>query len=852
MPKNLVIVESPAKAKKIGPYLWKDYQVEASIWHIRDLPEKNIGVDILAGFVPNYEVSPDKKKRVAELKAFAKTADNIILATDPDREWEAIAWHLAHIFGIDPVTTDRVTYQEITEQAIKTAFSKPRKIDMGLVNAQQSRRILDRIVWYEVSPVLWKKVRPGLSAGRVQSVAVKLLVEREREIRAFVPEESWKIEAMVESKGITFPIEYVKEDGKNKKYKARTDIEKFFATLGVTLSDIREKKDKKGNILLEVPFVHSFHLDDVEKKESVRVPGAPFTTSTLQQEASRKLGYGVKQTMDIAQRLYQSGYITYMRTDSVNLSDLAINTARDFITKEFGSEYAMPNGRKYKTKQASAQEAHEAIRPTYIDKTPQSIDLDGQEQKLYALIWNRTVASQMKEAIIETTTFSFSPESHTTQTWMTKGEVIRFPGFMKLYIEGTDDEEEGENQKLPPLEKWESVKSSLLLWNQKFSLPPPRYTEASLVKKLESEWIGRPSTYAPTIQTIQDRGYVEKAEKKLVPTDIAFVVTDFLDKEFASFMQYGFTAQVEEQFDSIAEGKLEWKKMLENFYHPFHTLIENAMGMEWRFASERILGKDPSTGKTVLVRMSRFGPVVQIGSSDELGEWEKPKYANLPQWANMDTIDFDTAMKSFALPKHLGTHEWKDITIGSGRFGPYVKYGEAFVSIPRGEDALSVDMDRALEIIREKATADAPIAEYEGKPVSKWKGRFGPFLKWNSLYINIPKWYDYDTISQEDCEKLIALKVAKEANRYIHNWTEEKISVENGRYGPFIKYGKENVYLKRWGKKLTDADEIAKLTLEEVKEMITEQIPGAFGKGKGKSEKWKISGAKKVSVKKKK
>ncbi len=850
--KNLVIVESPAKGKTIEKFLGKDYRVEASFGHIRDLPEKNLGVNIVGGFIPEYEITAEKKKRVSELKKYAKEAEKIWIATDEDREGEAIGWHLCAALGIDETKVDRIVFHEITKTAIDHAIAHPRHIDMGLVYAQQSRRILDRIVGYEVSPVLWKKIRPGLSAGRVQSVAVKILVEREREIRAFIPEESWKIEASIEAQGYQFPIEFTKVDGKNKKYKSHTDIEKFFATYGVQLASLSPKKDKKGNILIESPLHHQFLLDDVEKKESTRMPGAPFTTSTLQQEASRKLGYGVKQTMDIAQRLYQAGHITYMRTDSVNLSDLAITSAREFITKEYGKEYALPNGRKYKTKQASAQEAHEAIRPTYIDKTPDSISLDGQELKIYTLIWQRTVASQMKEAIVETTTFSFTPMGHPTETWIVKGEVIQFAGFMKLYIEGTDEEEEEGSAKLPPLKAGDLVESTRIVGLQKFSLPPPRYTEASLVKKLESEGIGRPSTYAPTIQTIQDRGYVEKAEKKLVPTDIAFVVTDYLDKEFSNFMQYSFTARVEAEFDEVSEGKLEWQKMLGDFYTPFHTLIENATGAEGRFAWERILGKDPKSGRSVLVRMSRFGPVVQIGAMGELDEEEKPKYANLPQGSNMDTIDFETAMASFALPKTLGTHEWKEITIGSGRYGPYVKYGDAFVSIPRGEDALSVDMARALEIIEEKATADAPIMMYEGQWVTKGKGRFGPFLKWNALYVNVPKSIDFENITPEECEALLTLKVAKEANRYIHNWPEEKISVENGRYGPFIKWEKKNLYLKQGKKKITELEDIKVLTLIEVKAMIEDQVPGAFKEKKSITKKSSVKkSSSKVKAKKK-
>jgi DNA topoisomerase I len=848
MAKNLVIVESPAKARKIAEYLWSDYQVEASIGHVRDLPEKNIWVDILAWFVPEYEISPDKKKRVSELRAFAKKSDNIILATDLDREGEAIAWHLAHVFDLDPSKATRVTYNEITKSAITEAFAKPRGIDINLVNAQQSRRILDRIVGYEVSPVLWKKVKSWLSAGRVQSVAVKILVEREREIRAFIPEESWKIEALVRSGGIDFTIEYMKVDGKVKKFKNEADALKFFSTHGIDLASVKATKDKKGSIVYHMPHSEDFSLDDVEKKESRRTPWAPFTTSTLQQEAGRKLGYGVKQTMDIAQRLYQNGHITYMRTDSVNLSDLALNSARAFIEKNFGSEYALPNGRKYKTKQANAQEAHEAIRPTDISHTPESLGLDGQEARIYRLIWERTVASQMAEAIVETTTYRFTPRGH-SEEWIARWEVIVFPGFMKLYIEGTDDEEDEESRKLPALKKWDHVSSSSFSGLQKFSLPPPRYTESSLVKKLESDGIGRPATWASTIQTIQDRGYVVIESKKLLPTDIAFVVVDYLEQEFSTFMQYSFTAEVEAQFDQIAEGKLDWKDMLGGFYTPFHTSIESALGAEGRFASERILGKDDVSGKTVLVRLSRFGPVAQIGAPDELWEDEKPRYANLTPGQSIDDITLEEALGLFSFPKDIAEYEGKPLSVAQGRYGPYVKWGEEFVSIPRSEDLYAVDNARAIELIEAKKVGDTPVGTYDGVGYTKWKWRFGPFLKWKSLYINVPARYDFDTISESDAQTLIAAKVDKEANRYIHHWEEEKISVENGRYGPFIKFGKENAYLKRGGKKITEMEEIKTLTLEEVKEMIIDQVPWAFKEKKTASKKKPV--AKKTLTKKK-
>ena len=709
MVKYLVIVESPAKAKKIGEYPGKDYKVEAPIGHIRDLPEKNIGIDIPGGFIPEYEVSANKKKRVTELKSYAKNAENIILATDPDREGEAIAWHLAHVFGIKPEEASRVTYHEITKSAIAESFAHPKKIDINLVNAQQSRRILDRIVGYEVSPVLWRKVRSGLSAGRVQSVAVKLLVEREREIRAFVPEESWKILAKI-ARETPMSIELSKIGGKSKKLKTESEIKEFFASHGVSVSSISSLQDKKWNILLSLPHVENFVLQDAEVKASTRTPGAPFTTSTLQQEASRKLGYGVKTTMDIAQRLYQNGHITYMRTDSVHLSDAALTAARDFIMWEYGKDYIVAGGRQYKTKQANAQEAHEAIRPTYMDKTPDAIGLDAMEAKLYKLIWERTVASQMKEAQVETTTYHFQPTGY-DEDWTAKGEVIKFPGFMKLYIEWTDEEqdEESESKKLPIIEKWETVISTDILGNQKFSLPPARYSEAALVKKLEHEGIGRPSTYAATIQTIQDRGYVVIEAKKLHPTDIAFVVTDYLEQEFGEFMQYHFTADVESQFDSIADGKLNWQKMLSDFYTPFHTSIEEALGTEGRFAWERILGKDWDTGRTVLARMSRFGPVVQIGSSDEVPEWEKPRYANLGPGMSIDDITLEDALWLFSFPKDIGTYEEKPLIVAQWRFGPYVKWGEAFVSIPRSEDMNLVDRDRAIELIEAKKVEDAPV-----------------------------------------------------------------------------------------------------------------------------------------------
>lgn len=852
---KLVIVESPAKAKKIAGYLGKDYKVEASIGHIRDLPAKNMWVDIAGGFEPQYEISPQKKKRVAELKRYAKNAESIILATDPDREWEAIAWHLAHIFGIDPATTDRVAYHEITKTAIAKAFSEPKTIDIDLVNAQQSRRILDRIVGYELSPLLWKKVQRGLSAGRVQSVAVKLLVEREREIRAFEPKESWKLSTnLVHSDGKTLlPAEFTKFKGKAKNFKSQKDLEKFLASHDIDLENVDMKQDKKWNFHFILPHTENFILNATVKKQSKRTPWAPFTTSTLQQEASRKLGFGVKRTMQIAQSLYQNGHITYMRTDSVSLSQAAMDGAKAYIEKAYGAEYVMPKGRQYKTKQSSAQEAHEAIRPTDLAKTPGNLGGDIAEEKLYKLIWERTVASQMKEATVELTTYEFSPTKNSDELWISKGEVITFAGFMKLYIEGVDDENAPDpmlQKQLPKVTDGTELPSKNFQGQQKFTLPPARYTEASLVKKLEAEGIGRPSTYAPTIQTIQDRWYVVVESKKLVPTDIAFVVTDYLSEQFPWLMRYDFTAKVEEKFDTIAEGKEDWKKMLASFYEPFHSGIVEAEGSDGKFSGERILGKDEKTGYTILARMSRFGPVIQMGSPDELAEEEKPKYANLSPGLSIDDITFKQALELFKFPKDIGEYEEKPVVIGQGRFGPYVKWGDAYVSIPRDIDPQAVGMDIAKKLIEEKKKADAPIGTYEGEPYTQGKGRFWPFLKYKNLYVSIPRAIDPEEITEEQAHDLIAKKIEKEANRYIQVWDEEGISIENGRWGPFIKFKKKNLYLQKDGERIKDQEVAKALTLDEVKAIITEQIPDAFKETKKKTTK-KVA-KKKPATKKKK
>lgn len=663
---HLVIVESPAKGKTIEKYLGKDYIVKASLGHVRDLPEKKLGVDIDKGFEPEYLVDDDKKKVISELKKLAKAAESVIIATDEDREGESIGWHLCQALGLPEKTTQRIVFHEITKGAIQKAIESPRHIDMNLVNAQQSRRILDRIVGYQVSPVLWKKVRKGLSAGRVQSVAVRLIVEKEREINAFVPTESWRLRATVEYGGATFPVELHKEGGKIAKPKTEADARKLLADLGADMSTLEKKEDKKkGVVSVEAKASVKFTLQDVATKETKRTPGAPFTTSTLQQEASRKLGWGVKQTMNVAQVLYQAGMITYMRTDSVHLSEQAIAGALSYVESEFGKEYAVSGGRQYKTGSKGAQEAHEAIRPTDFSKRSTDIDFDDMGKKLYKLIWERTVASQMKEADVETTTYMFTP-SGANQEWVAKGEVIKFAGFMKLYIEGTDEENEEEgNTRLPAITVGTVVDGRGVTASQVFSRPPARYTEAALVKKLESEGIGRPSTYAPTISTIIDRGYVEKEKKYLKPTELAFTVNDFLVANFTKMMDYGFTAAVEQEFDDVATGNLEWRTMLGNFYVDFKVTVEAAGGVAK--VQELVGRKCPKCGEGDLVyKFSKSG-----------------KFIGCNKYPDCDFLENITDPAVSAYMEQLKA-EWEGkpcpeggtIVVRNGRFGPFLSSSE--------------------------------------------------------------------------------------------------------------------------------------------------------------------------------
>lgn len=834
MAKNLLIVESPAKAKTIEAILGKDFEVRSCFGHIRDLEKNDMGIDINNNFMPKYLVPPDKDKVVKDLISAAKKSEEVWLASDEDREGEAISWHLAEVLKLDPATTKRIVFHEITKPAIQKAVANPRRINMNLVNAQQARRVVDRIVGFELSPVLWRKIgmQGGLSAGRVQSVAVKLIAEKEREINQFTPVSSFKIEALLGATDLNNRTIFFKAEGA--KYAEQDDATKFLQ------SCINAK----------------YIVKDIQVKPGKRTPAAPFTTSTLQQEASRKLGYGVSKTMLLAQKLYESGKITYMRTDSVSLSETAMDAIKNEITNSFGDKYLQI--RKYKNKNESAQEAHEAIRPTYMDAR---VVADADLNRLYELIWKRTIASQMSDAIFEKTTAKI--EITTNQAELTaSGEVLKFDGFLKVYLESTDEEEdadaEGESR-LPNLSIKQVLDCKEMNAQERFTRPGARYTEASLVKKLEELGIGRPSTYAPTISTIVKRNYVIKKDKdpskrtvrqvtlknnvitqtqseentgaeksKLFPTDLGLVVTDFLSEHFKRVMDYSFTANIEQEFDNIAEGKMQWSKMVGDWYTPFHEGVEHTLENAERAKGERILGIEESTGKPISARMGRFGPMVQIGAQDDE---EKPRFAKLTTTQSIETITLEEALDLFKLGAPLGNYEGLDVTVGIGRFGPYVKHGEAFISMPRGEQPASVNIDRAIQIIEAKKVEDAPVAHFEDKPITKGKGRFGPFIKWNDLFINIPRAYNFDTLTQQDCNELIEKKLEKENNRIIQNWDADKITLENAQWGPIIKYNKKKYKVIGNGAtgKYT-VDELGKIDIESIKKMITTQDPKAFDK----------------------
>jgi DNA topoisomerase-1 len=797
-------------------------------------------------FEPQYEVPAEKKAVVSELKKLAAQSDMVWLASDEDREGEAISWHLSEVLKLTPANTKRIVFHEITKPAILRAIENPRGIDYNLVNAQQARRVLDRLVGFELSPVLWKKIKGNLSAGRVQSVAVRLIVEREREINNFSHSSAFKIVAHFNVGGKQMDAELSK----------------------------RFDKEADAMAFLHKCITADFTINNLEVKPAEKSPAPPFTTSTLQQEASRKLGYGVSITMSIAQKLYEHGLITYMRTDSVNLSEMAIGAAKDYITKNFGAQYSNP--KRYTTKNDSAQEAHEAIRPTYFE----NVDIDGtpQEKRLYDLIYKRAIASQMSKAQIERTVAQIGV-STLPDTLTATGEVLKFDGFLKVYLESTDDESENENSKmLPPLKVGEKLTLINMDAAEKFTRPAPRYTEASLVKKLEELGIGRPSTYAPTISTIQKRGYVVKEDRdgkdrnfttltlekgdikrevkvekygsekaKLFPSDIGMIVTDFLSKHFDKIMDYNFTANVEKEFDEIARGQIQWNKMIADFYKPFHDDVEKTTETAERQSGERTLGIDPTSGKNVYAKVGKFGPYVQLGEGTEE---EKPQYGKLLQSQRIDSISLDEALELFKLPRTIGEYQGKEVSVNVGRFGPYVKWGDDFISLPKGEELMEVDLTRAAEVINAKQTADAPVGTYKNKPITKGKGRFGPFIKWNDLYINVPRNYNFDELTQPQMDELIEKKMDKEANRFIQQWDDEKIALENGRWGPFIRFGKKMIKIarKKDGEKYT-AEDLAGITLDEVKKLIEIEEPDAFAKKAPKKTAAKKTAAKKTAKK---
>jgi len=820
MSKNLVIVESPAKAKTIEGYLGKDFKVVSSYGHVRDLPKGDKAIDIEHGFAPTYEVTDDKKNVIRDLKKLAKTSETIYLASDDDREGEAISWHLMEALDLKEQSTKRIVFREITKRAIQNAIANPRAIDIDLVNAQQARRILDRLVGFELSPILWKKIKYGLSAGRVQSVAVRLVVERERDIIQHNAISSFKITAHFKSEGRAF----------------RAELPKKF------------NSEEEAKAFLNSCVNADYSIQNLETKPAKRSPAPPFTTSTLQQEASRKLSFSVGQTMQVAQKLYEAGKITYMRTDSVNLSGDAIKNASAEITHAYGSEFVQ--NRTFKNKSSSAQEAHEAIRPSNF--ASHSAGSNYNEERLYDLIWKRAIASQMADAQLEKTTATIGI-STTTETLRAQGEMIKFEGFLKVYIESTDDEEdESQDTKgmLPPLTIGQDLALNQMIAKEGFSRASARFTEASLVKKLEEMGIGRPSTYAPTISTIQKRDYVVKenregvdrkyqeiilsnntvdvqtktevtgAEKaKLFPTNIAMVVNDYLVKNFDRVIDYSFTADVEQEFDKISQGQQEWNVMIENFYGKFHEKVLIAEEGE-RGGEDKHLGSHPESGNKIIARLGRFGPMVQIGETNTEDETaEKPQYASLRKDQYIDTITLEEALDLFKLPRTVGTYEEQEVVAAIGRFGPYIRFDEKFISLPKDVDPLSIKIDEAIELIKEKRKADAPIYIYKELPVQKGKGRFGPFIKWNNMFINVNKKYDWDNLSEPEIVELIEDKIQKEIDKVIHNWEEEGIRVEKARWG------RHNILKGKVKIELPKTVDVSKMTLEKVLAIIEKNAP---------------------------
>ena len=815
MPKDLNILVLNSEALKLSiDDLVNEIDVPVK-WDIVDLSDKENAVDPGDWNNLKWEFSSKGKKVMRELRKFCKESELLYLATDPDREGEAIAWHLSNVLELQKENTKRIVFNEITKTAINHAIEHPRQIDQNLVDAQQARRVLDRLVGYELSPILWRKVQGGLSAGRVQSVTLRLVVEREREVENFVPKETFKLQG-----------DFTTVDGKA-----------FKAELATTFSS-----EQEASSFLEQNIGAAFQVSSIEKKPATKSPAAPFITSTLQQEASRKLGFSVSRTMQNAQRLYEAGLITYMRTDSVNLSKQALGQAASVIENNYGKEYVRIQ--QYKTSKKGAQEAHEAIRPT--DLSRMNVDVEFDQKRLYDLIWKRTLASQMSLAKLERTVARITTDQH-SHDFVARGEVVVFDGFLKLYLEGVDDPSEEDQSLLPAMKQGETVHAKRVVATQRFSRPPYRYSEASLVKKLEELGIGRPSTYAPTISTVLNRKYVAKgthegeertykqlvlqdnkltsknqSEKtgsqkgKLVPTDIGILVNDFLINNFKDIVDYGFTASIEQDFDRVATGNSEWESIMKQFYANFHPVVEDVKKNATRETGQRILGTDPKSGRQLSVRLGKFGPMAQLGTVEDE---EKPLFANMPDTYSLSKITYEEALDLFKLPATLGEYEGMPVQTNNGRYGPYVLHNKVFVSLPKGANPLSVTLEEAIACIEQKRKDDAPIATYEGQGVTKGKGRFGPFIKWNGWFINVSKQYDFDKLSDEDIKELIEAKKKKEAERVVRIWEEEGIRIEKARWG------RHNLIKGKTKVELNKTIAVADLSLEEVQAMLSKSKP---------------------------
>ena len=795
MSKNLVIVESPAKAKTIEKFLGSDFKVVSSNGHIADLPSNELGIDLENDYNPKYIISKDKKDLVKNLKKELKKVDTVWLASDEDREGEAIAWHLSENLNLDESKTKRIVFREITEKAIKDAIKNPRKINKSLVDAQQARRVIDRLVGYKISPILWRKVKGGLSAGRVQSVALRLISDREKEILDFIPDSSYKTSG-----------EFINNNGKRFKAKYSSSI----------------KNEENLNDFINGFKNANFSVNSVKQSPLSKKPSPPFTTSTLQQEASRKLGFNVSRTMQAAQKLYESGHITYMRTDSLTLSETALSSIQKTVKSEFGEKYSKT--RNFSNKNKNAQQAHEAVRPTKFSNNVLNIDSD--QSNLYDLIWKRTVASQMSDALVDKTIVKIDSDNHEGY-FQSEGEVIRFDGFLKLYRESKDDSPQNEekNNILPSFSNGETIIKEKIYVTESFSKPPFRYSEASLVKKLEELGIGRPSTYAPTISTVMNRKYVFKGSNnaktrdiiqyvidsdvskkinkenfgsnkgKLVPSEVGLLVNQFLTNNFKNIIDYNFTASVENEFDYIANGSKDWKSIIHNFYDPFSSLIDDVQKNAKRETGERILGFDPKSGRQLSVKLGKYGPIAQIGKVDEE---EKPVFASLLPDQQISKISYDDALKLFELPVFVGEYENEKIEANIGRYGPYIRFDKKFISIPDGFNPFTITLEKSIELIDLKREADKPIANYKTFDVSKGMGRFGPFIKWNNTFINVNKNYDFDKLNEKDCIELIEDKIKKDKEKIIVDWSSEGITIEKGRWSKiYIIKGKKRIPLAK-------------------------------------------------------